>query len=270
MGLRRYTACLVVLVGLLVCSSRAQFLGYVSQQTVAPSQVFTAQAANGVSGTLINLGQSTHLLNYCTTNFGGTISLEASPDGTFTTPTVIATATYGQNSVVDTGCHVLPAGGYFQTVRARVSNYTAGSVNAWYTGVGGPTAFAPAAFGSNGPTAPVACDKNTSLSLSPSTNVALIGVFSGANIYICQASIAFNGTTSTGAVTFQEGTDATCGTILRTMWQSQVTASSPQTLPQIGGPLGAFTRTTTPGHAVCVSAGAITANAIILVSYAQF
>ena len=235
----------------------------------AAQVVFTNKASNGSSAILNNIGQSSHFLTYNTSGFGGTITLEESFFG-ISPWTPVASATYGQNSIVDSGSHVLQGGGYFQAVRVTVSNYTAGSISATYSSSSGPIAYAPAALGSNGPTSPVACDKNTALSLSPSTNVDLIGTFPGANIYICQVSIAFNGTTSTGAVTFQEATDATCATILRTMWQSQVTANSPQTLPQIGGPLGAFTRTTTPGHAVCVSAGAITANAILLVSYAQF
>src|SRR4029077_3279667 len=151
-GVRRILYVLALLAG----CAQAQFLGYVSNQSTA-QVVFTNQAANAASAILTNIGQSAHFLSYCNTGFGGTISLEASPDGTFTSPIVLASATYGQNSVFDSSCHVLQAGGYFQTVRARITNRTAGSVNAWYTAIGSPVSVTPAAFGSNGPTSPIAC-----------------------------------------------------------------------------------------------------------------
>lgn len=235
----------------------------------AAQLVFTNMDHNGSSAILQNIGQSSHFLTYCTLGFGGTIDLEASYTGT-SSWTVIASATYGQNSVVDTGCHVLQAGGYFQNVKATVSNFAAGSVSAWYSSSSGPVAFAPSALGSNGPIAPVACDTNTNIAPSPSTTTLLVGVLAGTKSYLCQVSISFNATPSIGTITFEEATDATCGTIVRTMWQLQVTANSPQSLPLLGGPLGAFTRTTTPGHAVCVAIGAVTAQSIISLSYAQF
>lgn len=265
---------LLILALYVVCALRceAQFLGYVSSQTIAPAQVFTAQAADGVTGTLVNLGQSAHFLTYCTTGFGGTIGLESSPDGTFATPVTLASASYGQNSVVDTGCHVLQAGGYFQAVRARVKNFSAGSVSAWYTATAAPISFAPAALTSNGPSSPIACDKFSVTQIAQSTNNGfLVGLLNSAvKIYICQMTISFSAATTTGAITVGDGNAGACTTFSGVAnWQLLVTATTPQTLT-FGGPLGTFTGTLNAGRCLMVTTGAITASATINVSYAQF
>jgi hypothetical protein len=250
-------------------AAQAQFLGTVANQTVSVT-VFTNQSANVNSPVLQNLGQSTHLLAYCTTGFSGTISLQAGPGGSFSNATTIASASYGQNSVTDTGCHVLQAGGYYDGVRVAVSNYGAGSISAWYTAVAAPIEFAAAALGSNGPTSPVACDKTIIIQPAQSTTTTLVGVFAGANIYICGMSISFGAATTTGTVVLEEGTAAGCASVVQTLWQLQVLSTTPQILPFIGNTLGALARTQATGHAVCVATGAITATATISVSYAQF
>lgn len=271
MALRR-TLLLAVLSIICAAPCHAQFLGYVSMQAIAPAQVFTAQAANGASATLQNLGQSSHFLSYCTTGFSGTISLEASPDGTFATPMVIAAASYGQNSVLDTGCHILQGGGYFPTVRARVSNYSAGSVSAWYTAIASPIAFAPSALASNGATAPIACDKFAVVQIAQNiNNGVLVGLLnSTAKIYVCAMSISFDAATTAGAINIGDGNAGACTTFSGIPnWQLNVTANTPQTLP-FGGPLGTFTGTLNAGRCLMITTGAITASATVNVSYAQF
>lgn len=261
MELRRIAFALAMLIGV----AHAQFIGYVSSQTIAPTQVFTAQAANGASSALQNVGQAAHFLNYCNTGFAGTVSIEASPDGTFASPTVLASATYGQAATTDSACHILQAGGYFQTVRARVSHYVSGSVNAWYTAIASPISFAPSSFGSNGPTAPITCDHSSTLSLPASSSGGLVGL-AGTSIYICQIYISFNAATSAGDITV--GTSASACPASVTLWSMHITASTPQAL-QIGGPGGSFI--TAPGGLnFCIGTGAITAGAAVSYSYAQF
>jgi hypothetical protein len=256
-----------------ICALRceAQFIGYVSSQSVA-QQVFTAQAANGSSVTVTNLGQSAHFLSYCTTGFSGTVSLQASPDGTFATPITIASAAYGQNSTTDTACHVLQAGGYFQTIRATVSNYISGSVNAWYTAIAAPIAFAPVALASNGPTSPIACDKFGVVQIAQSTNNGILVGLNGTTpkVYLCSMTISFSAATTAGAINIGDGTSGGCTVFSGvTNWQLAVTANTPQTVT-FGGPLGTFTGTFTPGRCLMVTTGAITASATISFSYAQF
>ena len=269
---------LLVVLALVGCAAphhaHGQFLGYVASQTVSPAQVFTNQAANVASSTFTSIGQSSHIFTYCNTGFAGTIRLEASPDGTFATPVPIASATYGQGITTDTGCHVLQAGGYFTTVRARIINYVAGSVNAWYTAVAAPVTFAPAALGSNGPTSPIACDKIASQSVAQnSTGTLLIGSLAGTQIYICELTISFTAATTAANITLIPSTDGACGALGSSIWIFTVLGTTPQIL-NFGGPLGAFTRTNAiqnlASPTVCVTAGPMTASALVVASYAQF
>jgi hypothetical protein len=253
----------------LAIGASAQFLGYVSTQSVA-LQVFNAQAANGASAIVTNIGQSAHFLSYCNTGFRGQILLEASPDGTFSSPILIASATYGQAGIADSACHVLQGGGYYQTVHARVANYAIGSVSAWYTALGSPISYAPSAIGSNGATAPVACDQSSILAnIAQSTTTALVTGLAGTRIYICQLTISFNAATTAGLITLQEFTGAGCTGAQGAVWQIQATANTPQ-LFTVGAPLGSFGRTLTSGNTVCVVTGAVTAGTSFTASYAQF
>lgn len=260
------TAVLVLLLALAgVC--HAQFLGYVSSQTVSPLQVFTNQGANSASAILQNIGQSAHFLSYCNTAFRGTISLEASPDGTFSSPNVIASATYGQQGITDSACHVLQAGGYYQTVRARVSNYLAGTVNAWYTAIASPITFTPAGIGSNGPTAPPICDQFVFFTLPPSTLEALVTPLVGAQIYVCYMAVSFNGATTAGQIQFGSSlTGGGCPSFVAN-WDMAVTANTPQFFT-LGAPLGAFLQEG-PGTQLCANSGANTATAAISMSFSQ-
>lgn len=245
--------------------SRAQFIGYVSTQTVAPAQVFTAQAANGSSATLANIGQSAHFLTYCNSGFRGTISLLASPDGTFAAPVTLASASY---TAADSSCHILQAGGYFPTIRANVSNFVGGSVNAWYTGTASPIGFAPPAIAGGGPTSPVQCDSTGTQSVTQSTTAVVVPGVAGQKIYVCQINLSFSAATTAGQLSVGLANDGAC-TGYTTKWATLITSSSPQTLPQTGSSFGAFLQLPV-GTYLCVNAGAITANTQLSISWAQF
>jgi hypothetical protein len=271
--MRRIFALPCVLLVLAIGAS-AQFLGYVSTQSVAVN-VFANQAANGASATLQNLGQSAHFLTYCNTNFSGQIALEASQDGTYASPIVLAQASYGQQATVDSTCHVLQAGGYYPAVRARVLNYVGGSVTAFYTALGAPISYAPSAITSTGPTAPIVCDRSFSITVAPSATSSLIGNQPGMTFALCAVTVSFNGAVSAGTLALQEfATSAapgnTCTTSLSpgANWQIFTTANTPQ-LFSVGGTSG-WLKTLSPNHVICVVAGTITANVQVTYTYAQY
>lgn len=251
--------------------ARAQFIGYVSGQTVQ-QKVFTNQQANGSSVTLTNLGNASHFLSYCNTNFAGTISLVASPDGTFTQPITLATASYGQQTVNDNSCHVLQAGGYFPTVRAVITNYVSGSVNAWYSASGMVIAFQPPSLNTNGPASPVACDQ-TGLGSVVSGTTGNFVTFQNQNpsgkIYVCQMTLSFDAATTAGAIDIGQATDGTCTALGTDLWTMNVLATTPQSFT-VGGPLGSFMRTLIPGRCLVLRVGAITAGVHFSVSFAIF
>jgi hypothetical protein len=265
-----YVLCFLLMAVLGLARCEAQFLGYTAAQSVAVS-AFTNQAANGTSAILTNIGQSAHFLSYCNTNFAGTIALEASPDGTFAAPNTLATATYGQQTTTDSSCHVLQAGGYYPTVRARVLNYVGGSTTAFYTAIASPVTFAPAAFASVGPTSPIVCDRSNVVSLTASNSTAIVTVLAGANIYICSMTFSFNAATTTGNLSVQEYTTNACSVAASNggTWFAFITSGTPQ-LFTVGGDLGSRLRTIVPGHAFCLFTGAITATTELAYSYAQF
>jgi hypothetical protein len=269
MTMRRFLALSLLLLAPLAAS--AQFIGYVGGQTTQ-QKVFTNQAANGSSITLTNLGQAAHFLTFCDTAFGGTISLVASPDGTFSQPITLATASFGATNAFDTGCHILQAGGYFPTLRVVVSNFRTGSVSAWYSAISMPIGFEPPALNSSGPASPIACDLHTTGGLGPGVNGIIVGtppLAATSRIYICQMTISFNGATSAGEVTLSESTDAGCLTNVGvSLWQIYVTANTPQVLT-FGGPVGSFF-SADAGRCVMINLSAIGASVVWSVSYATF
>lgn len=260
-------SCVALFCVLLALPCLGQYLGTVGMQSLGPVTAFTAQNANGVSGIFANLNMSTHLLNFCTAGFAGTISMEASSDGTFATPTVISSATFGQRLLTDTGCHTLQGGGYYATVRARITNYVSGTVSASYTAVASPIAFSPSGLGSNGPTAPIICDQQGFFTLGPSTNGVLVANLAGTTIYVCEITVSFGGATTTGTLSLGGSTGGACLSYVAN-WQVAITASTPQIF-QVGGPLGAFVQEGGGNQQLCAASGAYTATATISISFAQ-
>jgi hypothetical protein len=256
---------LLCILALFAGMAQAQFLGYVAAQTSFQT-VFTNQAANGNSATVPNIGQSSHFLSYCTSGFVGTINLQGSPDGTFVSPVTMASANFVS---ANTSCKILQAGGYQNAVRASVTNYSAGSVSAWYNGTASPIVFTPAGFSTVGPTAPTTCDQAVAPQVAQSTTVTIFGGggFSNKNIYLCGFTMSFSAATTTGTLTLEYGTGTNCATGTTILWSAYVTASTPQTYV-VTAPLGTWIA---PGGAsVCLATGAITASTTIAGLFAQF
>lgn len=248
----------------------AQYLGNVSAQTDVEI-AFTNQTANGTSATFRNIGQSAHFLTICNSLVSATVVLEASTDGTFASPVVLASANYDISGVggLDTGCHVLQAGGSYQAVRARIKNYSTGTIQVVsYTGVGSPISFAPAALSSSGPTSPVACDLPIGPSLLAQNLAAtsLQGGIAGTQIYVCSLTLQFNAATTTGQIQFTSSSN-NCSTT-SALYTLQITANTPQTLHLTGGNGGLFR--VPAGQSLCISTGAITAQTMVNAEFAQF
>ena len=243
----------------------AQFIGYISSQSTA-QVVFTNQTANAVSATLSNIGQSSHYLTVCNTALVATVTLEASTDGTFTAPVTLVSGNYQTSA--DTACHVLQAGGYYPAVRARVKNYSTGSTNVFYTGIGGPTAPAPSALATSGPTAPMACD----LTSGPSsvaqsiTNASLITGIANTSMIVCSLTLSFSAATTAGQIQLTQGAAGSCAapTALYTL---NITANTPQIVHLIGASGGLFRLPA--GSSLCITTGAITASTIVATEFAQ-
>jgi hypothetical protein len=261
----------LVIIGLYaICALRceAQFIGYVSVQTTAQT-VFTNQAANAVSSTLVNIGAGAHFLTICNNLFVGTVSLESSSDGTFAAPNTIASASYALPAGPgDTGCHTLQAGGYFPAVRVRISNFSTGTTSVSYSSAASPISFSPTALNSQGPTSPIACD----LTIGPSSvaqNTAatnLQGGIAGQRIYICSITISFNAATTAGQIQFLSSSGSCLAATQA--YTLNITANTPQIVHLIGGPGGLFRLA--PGQQLCVSTGALTAQTLLDISFTQF
>jgi len=260
---------------LLAIGASAQFLGYVSTQSVAVN-VFTNQAANAASATLQNIGQSAHFLTYCNTGFQGQLALEGSQDGTYASPIVLAQASYGQLGLADSACHVMQAGGYYPAVRARVLNYLGGSVTAFYTALAAPISYAPSAITSTGPTSPIVCDRSFSLTVAQNATSSLIGNLPGQTFVLCAVTFSFNGATTAGSLQISEfatsaapGNACTTGIGTGAFWNAFVTANTPQ-LFSVGGALGPWLKAQAPNHVLCLTTTAITANTEITYTFAQY
>jgi hypothetical protein len=251
---------------MLIGVAHAQFLGFTSVQTTT-SSAFTAQAANGVSNVFQNIGQSSHLLSYCPTNFIGTISMEASNDGTYGAPITLAAANFNTGTST---CRTLPAGGYYPSVRARVSNYAAGSITALYTGTAAPLNVTQTAINSNGPTSPVQCDQDIFQAVPSVTTSTFVTGTSNQTIWVCSITI---GTTaapsSSGTIQAEYGTGTNCNTGTTILWAAEISTTTPVQPFFFGGSFGAML-TIPPGQNLCFvyNAGS-TAGMGVSLSFAQ-
>jgi hypothetical protein len=249
----------------LTLGAQAQFIGYISSQSTA-QVVFTAQAANATSSILSNIGQSSHYLTVCNSALVATITLEASTDGTFGSPVTLVSGNY--QAAADSSCHVLQAGGYYPAVRARVKNYSSGSTNVFYTGIGGPTAPAPSALSTIGPAAPVACDLTSGPSsvAASTSNASLITGITSTSMIVCSLTLSFSAATTAGQVQLTQGAAGSCAapTALYTL---NITANTPQIVHLIGASGGLFRLP--PGSSLCITTGALTAATLVATEFAQ-
>ncbi|HKM99443.1 MAG TPA: hypothetical protein VJX23_02920 [Candidatus Binataceae bacterium] len=261
----RLFAALILLAGV----AEAQFLGYTSQQSTG-QVAFTAQAANGSSVVFNNIGQAAHFLTVCpSSTFQGTVLLEESQDGTFAAPVTLTLDSYNATNLTST-CRVLQAGGYWPAVRARVANYSAGSVSAFYTAIASPISAFPPANNATGPATPPQCDAGISASIAPSTTGSIIvGVGGGStlHLYICSMTFSYSGAVSaqaTGVLIFSGETGGTCNAPFYTFENIATTANTPQ-LFQFTYPNGRQA-----GATLCVTTAAIGATLTVSVSYTIF
>jgi hypothetical protein len=270
---------LVAFIGLIICITvlisndsrvHAQNAGTVGIYTKQIS-VFTAQTVKVSSPIFPDFGFAANFLTYCTTGFTGTIDLEWNPTGAIPyTAVVLVQATY-PTATPDTACHTMQVGGYFPNMRSTVIptvDGSSGSVSAWYTASAGPIPLFSAGIGSNGPSSPILCDRNTTSSQT-SGGTSTIGfiapIASGDAVVICGFTVSFNGATSAGTVSIEWASSTTACTSLAgsPTWQIQTTSSTPQLLTT-----SLLQRTNSANAYPCLqnSSGA---TALIAVSYAS-
>ena len=182
----------------------------------------------------IGSGVQASYISYCNTSFTGTLALSWTPTGIINNPSIVLLQANYQIGSPDSNCHSFSLGGYFPNMYLTVTP-NAGSMSAWYTASAAPIPTLPPALGSNGPTAPVACDKLGSFTVTNgSTTLAVSPILPGDTLVICSATLSFAAATSTGSIQLEWG--ATGCTSLTAGWLMETTSSSPQALP-IPGPL---------------------------------
>jgi len=225
--------------------SDAQNAGVVGIATKEIS-VFSAQSTTASSGgvwqcsgstspipcpVLPDIGSGCNVLNYQTAAFTGTITLEWSKLASPYTPIVLAVASFpGANP--DTAVHTLQVGGYYPNLRSTATP-TAGSISAQYTAQATSCPFIAPGIGSNGPTSPIACDRNNiqAVGTGSTLSIAAIGpIFTGDVVVICSFTISFSAATTGGAVGIEwaASTGACSSAPTGPTWNSYVTASTPQ------------------------------------------
>jgi hypothetical protein len=278
---------LLVLIAALQTDSRvhSQNAGNVGIYT-REIQVFNAQASTFSSGgiwqcgststpiqcpVLPDNGYAANFLSYCTTGFIGTIDFEWEPPGT-STFLPITSATYGSvapDTSCRTGSNGLQVGGYYPNLRSTVT-VVSGSLSAWYMASAAPISAFPPALGSNGPSAPIACDQNFGAVVANGATGALVGGGTGtATTVICGFTITYNGATSAGSDSLVWSATTGCASPVFG-WTGYTTSSTPQTLIFSGlterNPNGAFSASNRQTPCFVNASGAI---ANVWTSYAE-
>jgi hypothetical protein len=265
--IRNFALPLLLLPGL----AQAQFIGYTTAQSVT-QKLFTNHTGSGTSSVITNLGQSSHFITVCNNLFAGAIILESSVDGTFSPANNVVAANFVQQ---DSDCHLIQAGGYYPAMRVRIVS-TTGQTTITYSGIGGPVAPQPSAFETIGPTSPISCDQSLTTLINPSlTGVTLITGQPGVTIIVCSVTLNFSAATTAGVISIgalastpqPSGGGCTLGTPFgNPLFVLDTTSATPQTIPiaSAGGLFRAIT-----GNPVCISVGAIGANTLVNMSFAQ-
>lgn len=267
----------IVLAGLE--TARAQFIGYTIDQSTSQS-LFTNQAANGISAVIKNLGQSSHFFTVCNTGFNGTVIIQSSQNGTFSPPNTVAAANYGFSSGAqpppppDSNCHLIQAGGYYPTMRVQITNYAAGSTSIFYSGIGGPIEFAPAALTTIGPTSPIACDQHTSQTIAATVTFAtIVAGLPNQVIIVCSVTMSFDANTGAGGLLLfgtdssASGNPASCTTVAPFISRIDTFTDTTNPIHLLGGAGGLYR--VPKSLPLCISTSAVGANTQVEVSFAQ-
>lgn len=260
-------------------SASAQFIGYNAAQSTSQN-LFTNQAANAISRTITNLGQSSHFFTVCNVGFQGTVIIQSSQNGTFSPPNTIASANYGFASGAqpppppDSNCHLIQAGGYYPTMRVQITNYGAGNTSVFYSGIGSPIAFAPAAFSTIGPTSPIACDQHSSNPIPATVAFAtLVAGLPNQVIIVCSITMSFDANTGSGGLlvfgtdSTASGLPASCTTLAPFISQIHTFTDTTNPIHLLGGAGGLFR--VSKSLPLCISTSAVGANTQVEVSFAQ-
>jgi hypothetical protein len=182
---------------------------------------------------LPDFGAGCNFLSYQTTGFSGTITLEWSPplaNSSIFAPFIVLTQASYSASTPDTAVHVLQLGGYFPNLRSTVTP-SAGSLSAQYTASAAPCPLVSSGLGSNGPEAPIVCDRNALVSITTGSTAEIAGpLVTGDTVVICAWTLSFNGATSAGNVTIEWGTSAACSSVTGPSWYIYTTSATPQVL----------------------------------------
>lgn len=275
---------LKAMVLLVSAPASAQFIGYTTSQSTIQT-VFNNVTGSppAVSSVITNLGASAHFFTICNTTFSGTVVIQSSKDGSFNPPNTVAAANYAISSgaqpapTTDSNCHLIQAGGYYPTLRVTVTAFgggTGGRVSVFYSGIGAPIAFAPAALSSSGPTSPIACDQHTSALIGPTVALAtLISGLPGQTIIVCSITMSFDSNTASGGL-IVFGTDATasgspasCTALAPFISQIHTFTDTTNPIHLLGGAGGLWRAP--PSLPVCINTASVGADTQVELSFAQ-
>ena len=169
----------------------AQNAGNTGTATLSQAVTYTGSGAVLTSQIFNNIGQSAHYLQFCGTNFNGTIDLEGSFDGA-TNWTPIAFASFEISPL--SGCQSLQAGGYYQNIQSVQHHVSGLLVGATYNASSGPIAYAATGIADGGALSPTVCNHSATIAVSNgATQVVVNGVLNSA-IRVCAYSITTTAT----------------------------------------------------------------------------
>lgn len=212
--------------------------------------------ANGTSDALRNIGQASHLIEFCAPTLVTSVAgqLEGSFDG------VVYFPVSSQIAVGDGECGKLVAGGYWPWMKLAITGFTGtGQVTAFYSAsaqlfngfasVGSGTSITDPCQNPQVAkyTAPVAVSGTGNADIiGPGTGVAV----SGAQLYVCALNVTVAGTTPT--VEFFAGPTSACSTVTTALSGTMVpTAGSPLAMAAGGASLFVVDR----GYFFCTTLG---------------
>jgi hypothetical protein len=246
-------AALLILAVLAVTNASAQNLGTVGLQA-QEVPVFSINSFSTVTHSQIlnDQGQGLNILFFCGTSAGftGSIDLEWTPSPVTPASTFYPLVTANYSNLFAT-CHSIQVGGYWPNIRSTVTPSGTGVLGVWYSSISGAVSYIPPALGSNGPSSPIACDKNATISAATgATTIALSPANLNDTVIVCGESFSFSAAPTGGSVALQWGTTALCGSLDAANWTLTTIASTPQVVPN---PIGLRSSNTLAKNYLCIN-----------------